>query len=207
MRKPLIVGLLAAAVAFGCASIPEIPAPAASPTVKVLRDGGHGSGVHIGNGFVITSAHVIETEQKLKIKLDDGRTVTATALWSNRPYDVALLKLDEDERVKSAPLTCRKVEVGEVLVSRGNPGPIEFVQTYGRVAGLPRKVGSIESAFVFDGTVVPGMSGGGVFDARGSVVGINAALMAVPVGFGASLVPVSYIVPSSTICMLMARKA
>ena len=74
------------------------------------------------------------------------------------------------------------------------------------MSGSARKHGPWASVLVFDGTVAPGMSGGPVLDRRGFVVGLTVGRMATPIGFGAALLPVSYVVPSSTVCNLLARR-
>jgi S1-C subfamily serine protease len=209
MRNSLMAGLLALALIVGCTIQPAarmtLPPPAGS-TIKIVLGQGHGSGVHIGNQYVVTSAHVVaDVTGAVSVKADDGSLINATVLWAKTKYDVALLRLERKGNIAAASLACRDPNEGETLSSRGSPGSIEFVTTYGRVAGAPRKHAGIESVFVYDGTIGPGMSGGGVFDATGKLVGINAAIMVVPMGFGGSLLPISYVVPSSAICMLMGR--
>lgn len=206
MRNLLVAGVLALGLA-ACGTSPQFPVKAApSAVVKVLAGEGHGSGVHIGDRFIITAAHVVtDAAGKLTIKADDGSVRSATLLWTNAAYDVALLRMDGTlTSISASPLTCRDPKSGASLRAVGSPGSIEFVSTYGRMSGEVRKHGPWSSVFVFDGTVAPGMSGGPVYEDKG-VAGIAVGLMAVPMGFGGALVPVSYVVPSSTICMLLAR--
>lgn len=211
MRNLLLAGAMAFALSACTIGTAKQPEPAlAGATVKILVGGGHGSGSHIGDRYILTAAHVVEGGTEFEIKADDGSLRKAKLLWANKGNDVALLRLDETGTgrvpLSAVNLACKEPAPGDYLKLSGNPGPIEFISTYGRVAGSARKVGTIESAIVLDATVVPGMSGGGAFDAQGNLVGITVALMAVPTGSGASLMPVSYIVPASVICSLMARR-
>lgn len=207
MRNLLVAGALTLALS-ACSTPPQFtPKPQPSAVVKVLAGSGHGSGFHYGDRFIVTAAHVVEGVETATIKTDDGAIRTATLLWVNKAHDVALLRLDGDAppAMKASKLTCREPAAGQGLRAAGNPGSLEFVSTYGRVSGKARKFGPWSSVVVYDGTVAPGMSGGPVYDTDENVTGITVGLMVVPSGFSASLVPVSYVVPASAICMLMGR--
>lgn len=169
----------------------------AGATVKVITEGGHGSGVHIGSGLILTAAHVAELSQKPKIKTDTGQEMDAEVLWMNAAYDVALLRFKEKAVIAVAKLSCRLPIVGEVILASGNPGPLEFVTTRGHVAGPMTTAGAWTEVSVTDITVVSGMSGGPIFDADGYVIGITVAVL--------NAAPITLIVPGSTICLLMGR--
>lgn len=204
---PSLLKMLSVAALFGlltaCTGFTK--PPQAGSTFKVLANGGHGSGVHIGDRFVLTAAHVVTTADVVTLKADDGSVRQATVLWVNKDYDVALLRYDRDENIAMSTLACREAKAGETLLARGNPGSLEFVSTHGKVSGSARKHGPWASVLVFDGTVAPGMSGGPTFDIAGRVVGLTVGLMAIPMGFNAALAPISYVVPSSAVCTLLAR--
>lgn len=180
--------------------------PAGSTLKVVMAGGGHGSGVHIGDRFVLTAAHVLGGAETTTLKADDGSVRDAAVLWVNKKFDVALLRYERDENIASSPLVCRQSYVGELLKATGNPGTLEFVSTEGKVSGLPREVGPWAAVMVFDGTIVPGMSGGPLLDRYGNVVGLTVGLMAVPLGFSSAPMPISYIVPSPVVCDLLARR-
>lgn len=203
----IVLAAAAALALANCAASPAIVPPTnqASHTVKLVLPSGHGSGVHIGNGYIVTAAHVVGGETGLTLKSSAGDVQKGTVLWANKTYDIALIKAERPARMASANLDCRNAEVGERVSAEGNPVALEFVTAYGAIAGSPREIGPWKSAFVVDGTIVMGMSGGGVFDAKGNVVGIAVGVMSVPVGFGASLTGFGAVVPSSVVCALLAR--
>lgn len=70
--------------------------PEGSSVVKVIVGNGHGSGVNIGDGYIVTAAHVVGNEKVVRVK---GRwpfaifETDAEVLWSNPAYDVALLRI------------------------------------------------------------------------------------------------------------------
>lgn len=196
---------IAAALLAGIASIFIIDTSfkAAKPrlagsTVKVLVSNGHGSGVNIGGGLILTAAHVVKDATEFSIKDDRGGKSKAKVLWANDEYDVALLRSQIITR--TSELSCKPLRMGEALRAVGNPLDLEFTETHGRVAGT-----GPEGKVAVDITLAPGMSGGPVFDNQNRVRGINDAIMVMPMGFSGSVIGISYIVPSSTVCLLMGK--
>lgn len=171
----------------------------AGPVVKLILETGHGSGVHIGKGYILTAAHVVASVQKLKIKTDKGKTGEADVLWFNKEYDVALIHTTT--KLQAAEIACEPIAPGALTRATGNPANQEFISTWGRVSGraidTPWKV-----AVVADMTIVPGMSGGGLFDEAGRLVGILVGTMARGLG---GIVPIGYVVPASAFCGMLGR--
>lgn len=181
-------------------------APTHTAVVKIEVDKGHGSGVHLGNGYVLTAAHVVSGQEEVVVKLDDGQSVVAAdVLWQNPKYDVALLRVVHSDGVDTANLECRTVPPGEAIQVRGNPGKIEFVDMRGYAAGEPRAFGPWSDVVPTDITIVGGVSGGGVFDADGDLVGLAVGGLLSRVGMSVSVTGVTFIVPGSAVCELLAR--
>lgn len=173
--------------------------------VKVVLENGHGSGVHIGNGLVLTNYHVAGKLKEVTLKSDDGDIQKAEVLWGNDSRDVALVLASHPERLSAAELSCRDLVNDELLTSYGNPTNIEFITIKGRVAGKARELGAFKNVVPVDMTIIPGMSGGPVLDGEGRLIGLNVGVMPVYVGITASLSGIGYIIPSSTICQLLGR--
>lgn len=171
-------------------------APFAGAAVKVVLAVGHGSGTHIGGGYVLTAAHVVRGESDVRVKTDDGATNPAKVLWVGNDDDVALLQVD-GLAADTARVDCGPLKVGREIRTVGNPLAEEFVTTYGRVSG---RAGN--GAVLVDLPLVPGMSGGGVFDRGGRLVGIASAVMTPG---GLSMVSIGYVVPAERVCALLPR--
>lgn len=204
-----LFAIVALFVAMLCWLVSSVPAATYSPktdtaVVKVMLKQGHGSGVHIGNGLVLSAAHVPEGVKVVILKTKDGRTRPAEVLWSSKEYDIAMLRT-KDKTIDAATLDCRVAQVGEAITSYGNPLRVEFAAAYGRIAGEPRAFGHWRSVFVTDITTVMGQSGGPVFDAEGRLIGITVGVLAAPLGFSSSLVGYGFVVPSRAVCDLLAR--
>ena len=180
------------------------PAGPEATVVKVILKNGHGSAVHVGNGFFITAAHVAKDNKTVELKSRDGKRRPADVLWINEAYDIALL-LSQDTTMAAADLACSVAPEGEFITSYGNPLGVEFAAAYGRIAGEPRTFGPWKSVFVTDITTVMGQSGGPVFGEDGRLIGITVGVMGAPMGFSSSLVGYGFVVDSRSVCELLAR--
>jgi S1-C subfamily serine protease len=206
MKTALIAAALSAAL-FGCTDEPA--KDYSSSTVKVIvGDRGHGSGVYIGPGLIVTAAHVVANlkDNKITIKTESGNLLKeAELLWVNAARDVAVIKPKGTIGLKAANLSCGTPAFGDNIMARGNPGPVEFFTSWGHVSGTLRENGKWLESVSTDMTIVMGMSGGPVFNEAGEVAGIVVGALTAPMGFGVSLTGVGLIVPGSTICQLLGR--
>lgn len=183
--------------------IPTKSASLASFSVKLETDEGHGSGSHIGNGFILTAAHVVDGRAP-KVVTNSGQQQDAEILWVNRDYDVALLRIHDHEGIGAVPLACSGLPVGTPFAAYGSPGAIDFVHSSGEVVGAPEKRGPWLSVAALDGTVVMGMSGGAVVS-RNRVVGVVVGVQTVRAGIFPSITGFGFAVPGRVVCDLMGR--
>jgi len=210
-RRAWIGAALFAAVAallVSLASCGSAPKPHGSDSMLNIYAGeAMGSGVYIGNGMVVTAAHVVAhvgPGAEVKLKTDDGREISGEVAWLAPKYDVALVRVKTIENVASADLACRYPVVGEPVVVDGNPVMLKFMRTWGRVSSARiETVGDWKEAFVVDATIAPGVSGGPVFDHTHRVLGI---IVGEPQLRGMGVFDYAIAVPSSTICTLLGRK-
>jgi S1-C subfamily serine protease len=203
----LIVSLGGAALITAAAYFVTKPPPSAGATVMVVTESGHGSGVHIGGGYILTATHVIGTLKSATLKTDKGAKLDSTVLWSSADYDIALLRIADPKALKSVPLSCRTPPVGEHVSVEGNPMKLEFQTTWGRIAGKTQVGGDMwKAVYVLDATIAPGVSGGPVLDVNRKVVGIAVGTMVSGFGpFTRTGPAYSFIVPSRMVCNLMGR--
>lgn len=182
------------------------PIPATEDAaVRINLDGGLGSGVSIGKGYIVTAAHVVAGQKEVKVTSRLGKESPAAVLWVNADYDIALLRTKAS--LPAAEIDCNTAHVGSTISTVGNPLGIEFISSFGRIAGAPREMApKWRSAFVTDLTVIMGNSGGPVFSDAGRLVGIVVGVLGVPNEAGAkSYLGLSMVVPSSVVCELMGR--
>lgn len=177
---------------------------AASSTVFVDLENGHGSGVHIGDGLILTAAHVASEGATVKLRLDDGTSRDATVLWASKASDVALLRTGPDG-LASSPLSCAPPVIGQAVTAYGSPLEVEFIHTYGHIVGPAVKRGPWDAVATVDMEIIPGMSGGSIKNDRGEVVGIAVGLATLPMGISSSATGIGFMVPGQNICALLGR--
>ena len=177
--------------------------------VKMVAPMWTGSGVHIGNGFILTAGHVTDGLTNINVLLSDGSTAVGEVLWTNSPevggYDVSLVYVP-GLKAEASPLSCAPTHTGEDVSIIGNPGPLTFLETWGKVSG-PITAGQWyvwKSLVALDIVSAPGVSGGPVFDAGGEVVGILVSGLIIE---GRGNYAYSMMVPGTAICHLLGRVA
>jgi len=153
---------------------------------------GMGSGFLLDRlGHVLTTNHVVEGAEEIKVALTDGRVFRAAMVGADRFNDLAVLKIEG----KNLPVlrlgASSKLAVGETVVAIGSPLWIEGgpTVTAGVVSALGRSMEQpglpmLHNLIQTDAAINPGNSGGPLLNLRGEVVGINTAVIASAHGIG-----------------------
>ncbi|MDY7037877.1 MAG: DegQ family serine endoprotease [Thermodesulfobacteriota bacterium] len=148
---------------------------------KDFRQKSLGSGFIIDKeGYILTNNHVVEKTDEIKVKLADEKEYEARIIGRDPKTDLALIRIEIDESLKSLPLgDSDKLEVGDWVVAIGNPFGLGHTVTAGIVSAKYRKIGagSYENFIQTDASINPGNSGGPLLDINGKVVGINSAIL------------------------------
>lgn len=176
-------------------------------TVKVLVGEGHGSGVHTGNRYIVTAAHVVGQAATVKVKTSRGGESEADVLWVNKAHDIALLRAQSLPDVDVSRLACGNPSVGQAVSAVGNPGPLEFITAYGRVSSLLKHGNPWADFYIVSMAIAPGMSGGPVFNEQGQVIGLVVGVAMMSIGWAGAPVGFGYVTPSSAVCRMLARNA
>jgi serine protease Do len=146
---------------------------------------GAGSGFILSpDGYVLTNNHVVDGYERVEVTLTDGATFLAEVVGADPSIDLALLKVDpEDRDLPTLPLgDSDALRVGEWVIAIGNPHEFDQTVTVGVVSGKGRRVPlpdtdlGVASFLQTDAAINFGNSGGPLLDARGNVVGINTAI-------------------------------
>ncbi len=171
------------------------------PSVVGLGRGwGHGSGVVIADGHVLTSAHNLRRDETT-VSFADGRRETGTVAGVDSDLDLAVLAVDTGEvpAVRWEPAAAADDEaaeagsasgasaagagsgalgIGTPVVALANPGgrglrvTLGFVSSGGRSFRGPRGR-RIRGAIEHSAPLPRGSSGGPLVDPEGSLLGIN----------------------------------
>ncbi|MGH7440581.1 MAG: trypsin-like peptidase domain-containing protein, partial [Polyangiaceae bacterium] len=148
---------------------------------EVLRQQALGSGFIIDDkAHVVTNAHVVDQATTVKVKLADDREFRAKVIGRDDRLDVAVIELERAPHdLPTASLgSSEALRVGEYVVAIGNPFGLGDTVTMGIVSAKDRSLGAgpYDDYVQTDASINPGNSGGPLFDLRGQVIGVNAAI-------------------------------
>lgn len=156
--------------------LPDDPA-----VTRRTQSAGSGVIVDAENGFILTNHHVIDNADEIEITLQDGRRFAATLLGSDKKVDLAVLQIPA-KNLTSIPLASdNSVQVGDFVLAIGSPFGLQQTVTSGIVSALGRNglgIQGYEDFIQTDASINPGNSGGALIDLRGTLVGINSAILA-----------------------------
>ena len=152
---------------------------------------GTGSGVVVGEGYVLTNFHVVEDATRLEISVkEEGKeeptTYASTLVAYDENLDVAVIYAPE---LKLTPVklgNSDSLQVGDWAICIGNPLSEQFTGTVtvGIVSALDRAVSSTNydkygrketitnTMIQTDAAINSGNSGGGMFSVNGELMGI-----------------------------------
>jgi S1-C subfamily serine protease len=152
--------------------------------------GGAGSGVVVTpDGYLLTNEHVVEKVSHARVTFVDGRSVPAVVAGRDPATDLAVLRAQAAALPYAQLSQARPLRAGQLVVAVGNPFGFESTVSAGVVSALGRSLRSrhgrlIEGVVQHSAALNPGNSGGPLVDARGRVVGINTAIIAMAQGIG-----------------------
>ena len=138
---------------------------------------GSGSGIILtSDGYIVTCKHVVDGAETIKVILNDDTEHDAKLIGSDSRSDRAVLKIDATNLSPATLGDSDMLTVGEDVIAIGNPlGELRGTATSGIISALSREV-TVESTSMkliqTDAAISPGNSGGGLFNASGSLVGI-----------------------------------
>lgn len=145
---------------------------------------GSGSGVIIApDGYLLTNHHVVQETRRVKVQLSDGAVLPALVEGSDAATDLALLRAQGSGLPFAALGDSGRLQVGQLVIAVGNPFGFQSTVSTGVVSALGRALRSregrlIEEIIQHTAPLNPGNSGGPLVDSRGSVVGVNTAIIA-----------------------------
>jgi S1-C subfamily serine protease len=172
------------------------PSVANLRVTRRLRGGrtamGGGSAVVITpDGFLVTSAHVVEGSRSGSASFVDGREMRFAVVGADPLSDIAVLRADAEDLAPARLGDASELQVGQLVVAIGNPHGYAGSVTAGVVSALgrslpvgrrggPRRM--VENVVQTDAALNPGNSGGALVEGSGRVVGINTAVAGVGLG-------------------------
>lgn len=201
LSRALIAPLMAAALLLGVAAVParaldigqykalqkttqHLEKHMLETTVAIIsrKTGAAGSGVIVSaDGLVLTAGHVLAaTGDSPTIILADGTQLKSKGLGRNHHIDAGMLQIDDPKHKGPFPFSemghSSELKPGDWCMAVGHPGGIERGRTapirLGRILGSGPS-GLFANQIDSDATLLPGDSGGPLFDLKGRVIGIH----------------------------------
>ncbi|WP_158806878.1 Do family serine endopeptidase [Beijerinckia sp. L45] len=138
-----------------------------------------GSGFFISpDGYLVTNNHVVEHATDVQLVTDDGKTLPAKVIGTDKKTDLALLKVTEKGTFPFVKFAEKAPRVGDWVIAVGNPFGLGGTVTAGIVSARGRDIGAgpYDDFLQIDAPVNRGNSGGPTFNGAGQVVGVNTAI-------------------------------
>ena len=170
---------------------------------RISANGAIGSGVYIGDRYVVTAAHVIldanglpRQTSGITIELDSQRmSLRSTLIGWNRNMDIALLRLETDPGASVPATAFRRTNlegVGETIFAIGYPqgttgAPIITQGVISRYIIDTTQPPPLGRLMQYDAATAQGGSGSPVFDASSRVVSIVQTINVTSGGAGIGL--------------------
>jgi serine protease Do len=140
-----------------------------------------GSGVIVsGDGYIVTSSHVVSGADEVEVRLSDERTFTAKIIGTDPKSDVAVIKIDAGNLPVIRMGSSSDLRIGSYVLAVGNPYGLEGTVTHGIISALGRSglgISEYENFIQTDAPINPGNSGGALVNMDGELIGINTAIL------------------------------
>ena len=145
---------------------------------------GLGTGFIIDKGgIILTNYHVVEGATAIQVKLSDDREFPGRVVGTDRPSDIAVVRIDAKD-IHALPLgDSDAMDVGDWVVAIGNPFGLSHTVSAGIISAKGRtnddvklEEGGVYDFIQTDASINPGNSGGPLLNLKGQVVAMNSAI-------------------------------
>jgi serine protease Do len=130
--------------------------------------------------YVLTNHHVVEggKSSKVRIFLQDGRSLTPERIWTDSEADVAVLKLGRDDLPAARLGNSDDAQVGSWVLALGSPFGLTHSVSQGIISARGRHMDELadvrnQDFLQTDAAINPGNSGGPLVNMLGEVIGVN----------------------------------
>ena len=156
---------------------------------------GSGSGVIVDpDGYIVTSAHVVENATRIEVELPfaatggdpgksilkrRGRTLGAQLVAVDQETDIAVLRIDARGLPALTFGDSDTLRPGQLVLALGSPLGLSSSVTMGVVSAVARQLAP-EDPMIYiqtDAPINPGNSGGALVDTEGRLVGVNTLIL------------------------------
>ncbi len=154
----------------------------AIPAVVTIRGGNStGSGSLISaDGLILTNEHVVGRAARVEVRTQDGRRFVGDVISTDRRNDLALIRVQSQERFPFIRLADSSgIQVGQRVFAIGSPFGLSGTLTTGILSRIAPN-GDLQT----DAAINPGNSGGPLLNSKGELIGVNKAIIGNGQGIG-----------------------
>ena len=132
-------------------------------------------------GLIVTSHHVLERDENIKVGFQDGESVAAELVGRDPSTDLALLRTSKRGSSVPAWAEADSLRVGHLALALGRPGAsvratMGIISVLGQAWRTPAG-GPVDRYLQTDTVMYPGFSGGPLVDSQGRFVGLNTSAL------------------------------
>ena len=163
---------------------------------RTTRTRGNGSGVvWSSEGLIVTCSHIVRKLEEHEVSLNNGKSFPAKII-RNDPYsDIALLKIQSNDKNDSISLNpieigdSENLKAGQFVLALANPYGEYPSITWGIITSERSSLRRSRWGTIADNIVItdarlnpgyPGYSGGPLVDVEGKMIGLNATYVSSP---------------------------
>jgi serine protease Do len=182
---PTVVNITAHSETSAKTATMSASARQSKPSFEIKTAAGSGFVVD-PSGVIATNWHVVDGAYEIFVTFSDGARAKARVMGAARVIDIAILKVEVGH-----PLTAvkwgdsSKMQIADPVLAIGNPLGVGLSVTAGIVSALNRNIMDtpVDNFIQTDAPINHGNSGGPLFNEKGEVIGINAALVSPTTAF------------------------
>lgn len=133
-------------------------------------------------GVIVTSHHVIERDENIKVGLQGGESVSASLVGRDPTTDIAVLRVQGKSLAPASWVGTESAKVGHIVLALGRPqdtvrAAMGIISALGD-SWTTSAGGRIDRYLQTEVVMYPGFSGGPLIDADAKVLGMNSSSLA-----------------------------